>query len=64
MSGIDLKSMTNKELTTYIMENRNNDDKVRAAIAESSNRPGWTKISAETTPEETDQIIQDLLSKK
>lgn len=56
--------MSNQELTACIMKHGNDDEKVRVAIAESSSRPGWTKVSAETTLEETDQIIQELLSKK
>ena len=63
MSKSNLKTMSNKELTAYIMRYRNDEEKVRAAIAESSSRPGWTQVPAATTPEETDQIIQDLLSK-
>ena len=62
MSKSDLKTMSNQELTAYIMEHRNNDEIVRAAIAESSSRTGWTQVPAATTSEETDQIIQKLLS--
>ena len=60
----NLKGMTRKELRAYILEHRNDDEKVRAAIAESSSRPGWTKIPADIPPEEERRIIQDLISKK
>ena len=64
MSEINLKALTKKELTTYILEHRNDDEKVRAAIAESMSRPGWTKVPADMPIEEQQQIIKDLIAKK
>lgn len=60
----NLKEMTRKELRAYISKHRNDEEKVRAAIAESMSRPGWTEVPADTPLEEERQIIQDLISKK
>jgi hypothetical protein len=59
----DLKAMSQKELLCYISENRNDDEKVRAAIAESSSRPGWTEVPANTPLEEQERIIKELIDK-
>lgn len=64
MSQINLKAMTQKELRAYILKHRNDDEKVRAAIAESSSRPGWTEVSADRPLEEQRKIIQDMIAKK
>ena len=56
------KAMTRAELRNYISENRNDDEKVRAAIAESTSRPGWTKVPANTSPEEEKRIIQEMIA--
>lgn len=59
-----LKEMSQRELRAYILEHRNDEEKVRAAIAESMSRPGWTEVPADTPLEEERRIIQDLISKK
>ena len=59
-----LQEMSQKELRAYILEHRNDEEKVRAAIAESSSRPGWTEVPADTPLEEERRIIQNLISKK
>ena len=48
----DLKTMTRKQLREYMLSNRNDDEKMRAAIAESTSRPGWTEVSADTPVKE------------
>lgn len=58
-----LQEMTQKELRTYILKHRNDEEKVRLAIAESSSRPGWIEVPADIPPEEERQIIQDLIFK-
>lgn len=60
----DLKGMSRTELRQYISDNRNNDEIVRAAIAESSSRPGWTEVPADITTEQEENIISDLIGKK
>ena len=60
----DLKGMNRTELRKYISDNRNNDEIVRAAITESSSRPGWTEVPADITTEEEKHIITDLIEKK
>ena len=60
----NLQEMSRKELRAYISKHRNDEERVRAAIAESSSRPGWTEVPADIPPEEERRIIQDLISKK
>ena len=43
----NLKQMTRKELRDYMLKNRNDDEKIRAAISESTSRPGWTRVPAD-----------------
>ena len=52
MSQTNLKAMSKQELIEYIKANRNNDELVARAIAESTSRPGWTKVSPDTPVEE------------
>lgn len=59
-----LKEMTRKELRDYMLEHRGDTEKLDAAIAESSSRPGWTEVSADTPLEEQKKIIQDLIARK
>ena len=56
--------MSQAQLRRYISDNRNNDDLVRAAIAESSRRSGWTEVRADTPLEEQERIIKELTNKK
>ena len=60
----NFKTMTKAELKRYILENRNDDKKVRAAIAESSNRPGWIEVPADTPLEEQERILKELIDRK
>ena len=60
----DLKTMTRKELRTYMLEHRNDEQKLRAAIEESSSRPGWTEVSADVSPEEMGRILERAISKQ
>lgn len=60
----NLKAMTRAELRQYMSDNRNDDEKLSAAIAESSSRPGWTEVPADTPPEEERQVIQQLINRK
>ena len=53
--------MTQAELRQYMLQNRNNDEKMRAAIAESTSRPGWTKVPADA---DVAQILSQSLSKE
>ena len=64
MSLPDFQAMTRAELRNYISENRNDEEKVRAAIAESTRRPGWTEVPADTPLEEQERIIKQLINKK
>lgn len=64
MTKPNFKIMTQQELRTYILENRNDEEKVRAAIQESSSRPGWTEVSADTSLEEQERILKELIAKK
>ncbi len=57
----NLKDMTQAELRQYMLQNRNNDEKMRAAIAESTSRPGWTKVPANA---DVEQILGQSLSKE
>ena len=59
----DLTQLSRKQLQQYILENRNDENKVNAAISESAKRPGWTEVSADISPEETERIIQNLTGK-
>ena len=56
--------MSQAQLRRYISDNRNNDDLVGAAIAESSRRSGWTEVPADTPLEEQERIIKELTQKK
>ncbi len=58
----NFKAMTMAELRNYISENRNDDEKVRAAITESTSRPGWTKVPADISPEEEKRIIEKIIA--
>ena len=54
----NLKTMTRKQLRDYMLSNRNDDEKMRAAIAESTSRPGWIEVSADAPVKEAlSQII-------
>lgn len=64
MSLPNFKAMTRAELRKYISDNRNDDEKVRAAIAESSSRPGWTEVPADTSTEEEEKIITELIQRR
>jgi hypothetical protein len=57
MSQVNLKEMSQKELRAYISQHRNEEDLVRAAIAESSSREGWTDISGDTPLDEQEMIF-------
>ena len=56
--------MTRKELRDYMLENRNDDEKMRSAIAESTSRPGWTRVPADLPIEEQLNILGRAISKK
>ena len=58
----NLKEMTRKELRDYMLKNRNDDEKMRAAIAESTSRPGWTRVSADLPIEEQLNIFGRAIS--
>ncbi len=53
----NLKEMTRTELRQYILENRNNNEIVDAAIKESLSRPGWTTVPADTPLEEQERLL-------
>lgn len=54
----NLKKMTRSELRAYMLQHRNDDEKIRAAIAESSSRPGWTEVPADLPLEEQREIFK------
>ncbi len=64
MNEPNLKTMTQAELRLYILANRNDEEKVRAAIAESSSRPGWVEVPTDTPLEEQERIIKKLINQK
>lgn len=64
MSKVNFKTMSRKELTKYISEHRNDEEKVRAAIAESRSRPGWTKVPVDTPLEEQERILREAIERK
>jgi hypothetical protein len=63
MSQVNLKEMSQKELRAYISEHHNNDENVRAAIAESSSRDGWIDIPADMPLDEQERIFTETLNR-
>jgi hypothetical protein len=64
MGKIDLTKMSKPELTQYILDNRGNEEELDRAIRESSSRPGWTEVPADTPAEEEQRIIEELIARK
>ena len=57
------KDMTNEELKSYIDANQDNESSEEAFL-EFSSRLDWNKVPSNTSPEQTKQIIEDLIAEK
>ena len=57
------KDMTNDELEKYF-NNHQDDENSELAFLEYSSRLDWNKVPADATPEEEQQIIENLIAQK
>ena len=57
------KDMTKEELESYIDKNQNSEN-IEEAFLEFSSRLNWNKVPKSASPEQTKQIIEDLIAER